>query len=140
MAETCVMHGEAVPYETPEHGTREPHCTCPTLPKKSFGDEILAKNEGDPCENCHTSYATCTRNLAAKGACCSRCKFTDTHNERPKAKEADMDFLEFMNLMFEVKRKVPGMIWGVEDGTVVLRLPVGSETVALLDDAKAMFS
>lgn len=42
--------------------------------------EYLAKHPGGPCGNCGASWENCTEKVLIRaGACCGRCRLTDTH-------------------------------------------------------------
>ena len=51
-----------------------------------------------------------------------------------------MEFREFMNVMFDLQEKFPGLRYNVNDGQVAVYLPVPVETSNLMRDAEAMFS
>lgn len=51
-----------------------------------------------------------------------------------------MDFNEFINIMFDLQRKFPGMRYNVNDGQVAVYLPVSKETSDLMRQGQEMFS
>lgn len=55
-----------------------------------------------------------------------------------------MTFGEFMSFMFDIQKKFPNMRWEIADecrhSTVKIILPVDTDTVTLLSQAKEMFS